>query len=48
MLISTGLRCKGFDCAIELEFLYFEVVVTNLSQEKGRIGDKENPDVTNE
>lgn len=47
-MISTGLRCKGFDCAIELKFLYFEVIDSNLSQEEGRIGDKEDPDVNNE
>ena len=51
MVISSGLRRKGLDCARDLEFLYFEVADSSLSQfpkEEGRIVDKEDPDVTNE
>lgn len=47
MVISTGLRHKGDDCARDLEFLYSEVVDSSHSQfpkEVGRIVDKEDPD----
>lgn len=30
--MSTGLRCKGLDCARDLEFLYFQVVVCSLRE----------------
>lgn len=30
--MSTGLRSKGLDCARDLEFLYFQVVVSSLRE----------------
>lgn len=51
MIVSPGVRCKGLDCARDLQFLHFEVADSSLGRfpnKEGGIVDKEDPDMTNE